>query len=57
MDGFVRGETDVAVFVVVHRDGDGAGDGVGGGREEVGGAPPAVPEIAGRVFVRDEEEG
>ena len=42
-NGFGGGEAHVAVFVVVHVDFDGAGQGGGGGVVEVGAAPAAVP--------------
>ena len=35
---------------------DGAGDGARRGRVDVRGAPPAVPEVGRRVFVRDSKE-
>ena len=38
-------------------DEDGAGEGGGGGAEEVRGAPSAVPEVGGRVLGSDGEEG
>jgi hypothetical protein len=41
----------------VHVDLDGPGQGVGAGVVDVRGAPTAVPEVGGRVFVCDGDEG
>lgn len=41
----------------MHVDVYGAGEGAAGGAVEVGGAPAAVPEVGGRVFVGDDEDG
>jgi hypothetical protein len=41
----------------VYVDGDGAGERGGGGGEEVGRAPAAVPVVCGRVLGCDGEEG
>lgn len=52
-----RAHPDIAVFVVVHVDFDGAAQVAGGGREGVGGAPAAVPEVLRGILVRDENDG
>jgi hypothetical protein len=51
-----RAHPDVAVFVVVHVDFDRAAQ-PAGGRQGVGRPPAAVPEVLGRVFVCDEQDG
>ena len=56
-NGLLGLQLDVAVFVVVDVEVDGAGDCGGRGEGEVvGGAPAAGPEVGGGVFVGDEED-
>jgi hypothetical protein len=56
-DLLVGEQPDVAVFVVVHVDLDGAGERAGGWVVDVGRAPAAVPVVCGRVFVCDGDDG
>jgi hypothetical protein len=56
-DVLVREQPDVAVFIVVDVDLDGAGKRVGGWVVDVGRAPAAVPVVCGRVFVCDGYDG
>jgi hypothetical protein len=56
-DVLVGEEPDVAVFVVVDIDFDGAGERAGGRVVDVRRAPAAVPVVCGRVFVCDGYDG
>jgi hypothetical protein len=56
-DVLVGEQPDVAVFVVVDIDLDGAGKRVGGWVVDVGRAPAAVPVVCGRVLVCDGYDG
>jgi hypothetical protein len=56
-DFFVGEQPDVAVFVVVYVDFDGAGQRAGRRVVDVGTAPSAVPVICGRVFICDSYNG